>query len=112
MFYLYILSVDSLRKVHFSLKKVIIGPKRSDYHLTKELSFDILSLANQFYQSKSSNSSGLEQKKIFFLENGIPKVIKQNKKYLYQAIKMYKNFVEKNNILYPAIFEKDLELSK
>lgn len=49
MFCLHILLVDSMRKVHFSLNKVIIGRERSSYHPTKNPSFDNFNLGDPLY---------------------------------------------------------------
>lgn len=110
MFRLHALPVDFLRKVRSSLNKVIVGRERSGYHLTKDPSFDILSLADQLHRSKSTDPSGPEQGKIYFSENQVPNIIKQGRKYLYQAIEAYKDSVEKNHILNSASLEKDLQL--
>lgn len=51
MFRLHALSVDPLKKVRTSMNRVIIGQERGAKHPQKNSSFDILSLANQFYRS-------------------------------------------------------------
>ena len=110
MFRLHALSVDALRKVRSSLNKVIIGREQSDYHPTKDSSFDILSLADQLYRSKSTYPSGSGQGKIYFSENQVLDIIKQGRKHLHQAIEAYKNSIDKNHVLGLATLEKNLQL--
>lgn len=54
MFQLYALLVDILCKVRFSLNKIVAGRQRSSNHPIKDALFDILSLVDQFYRSKST----------------------------------------------------------
>lgn len=111
IFCLHALSVDSLCKVRSSFNKVIVGRERSGYHPTKDRSFDILSLADQLHRSKSIDPCGPKQEKIYFSENQVPNIIKQGRKYLHQAIEVYKDSVQKNHILLnPAALKKDIEL--
>lgn len=69
MFWLHALSVDSLRKVRSSMNKIIVGWERSGLNREKNTSFDILSLADQLYQSKSTCPKGLGCGKIYFAED-------------------------------------------
>ena len=89
MFRLHALSVDTLKKVRTSMNRVIIGQERGSRHPQKDSSFDILSLANQLYRSKSTLPEGPEQGKIYFSENQVPDLVKQGKAHLVQAIKLY-----------------------
>lgn len=49
MFRLYTLSVDALKKVRFSMNRVVVGRQRAGRHPQKDSSFDILSLADQLH---------------------------------------------------------------
>ena len=48
---------------------IIIGRERLERHPTKNANFDIFSLADQLYQSRSIFPESLKPKKIYFLEN-------------------------------------------
>lgn len=82
MFRLHTLSINTLKKVRISMNQVIIGQEPRAKHLQKDSSFDILSLANQLYRSKSTLPEGPEQGKIYFLENQVPDLVKQGKAHL------------------------------
>lgn len=49
-------------------------------HPSKNASFDILSLADQLHQSKSTNPDALDRGKIYFSENPVPDLIEEGKK--------------------------------
>lgn len=94
MFWLHSLSVDTLRKVRFSMNKVIAGRNQTGRHSTKDASFDILSLADQLYWSKSTNPHGPEHGKIYFSENQVPDLLMQGKSHLHTNIHLYNDVVE------------------
>lgn len=54
LFRLYTLSVDCLQKLQRSMNRIIIEKDRKRRHPKKNSSFDILSLADQFHQLKST----------------------------------------------------------
>ncbi|MCJ1349198.1 hypothetical protein MMC31_007434 [Peltigera leucophlebia] len=98
MFWLHALSVDSLRKVRSSMNKIIIGREKSGLHREKNASFDILSLADQLYRSKSTCPKGLECGKIYFAENQAPDLLKQGLEAFLQAATTYNDTVLKNRL--------------
>lgn len=98
MFWLYALSVDSLRKIRSSINKIIVGRERSGLHREKDASFDMLSLADQLYQSKSTCPEGLERGKIYFAENQAPDLLKQGLEAFPQAATAYNDTVLKNRV--------------
>lgn len=69
IFKLYALLVDTLTKIRAGINKVIIGREQSGRHPTKDLSFNILSLADQLYCSRSTTPDRSEPGKIYFSEN-------------------------------------------
>lgn len=69
MFKLHALSVDTLAKIRRSMNRVIIGRERSSTHPIKDVSFDILSLADQLHRSKSTIPQGPEPGKLYFSGN-------------------------------------------
>lgn len=76
MFQFYILLVDVLKKVRSSINWIVISREKEGYHLQKDISFDILSLTNQLYRSKSTYLEGLKRSKIYFSENQVLNLIK------------------------------------
>lgn len=58
------------------MNQVIIGQEQEAKHLQKNSFFDILSLANQLYRSKSTLPEGPEHSKIYFSENQVSDLIK------------------------------------
>lgn len=71
IFRLHALLFNTFQKVRFSINKVIANRDQSVKYLTKDASFNILSLANQLYRLKSSHSDGPKYGKIYFLENQV-----------------------------------------
>lgn len=69
LFQLHALLVDCLQKLQHSMNKIITGRKRKEHHPKKNLSFDILSLADQLHWLKSTVPERSEQGKIYFSEN-------------------------------------------
>ncbi len=80
------------------MNKIVIGKERDGYHPQKDASFDILSLANQLYRSKSTHPEGPERGKIYFSKNQVPDLIKLGLVHLPKAVKVYKEVVRKNSI--------------
>lgn len=76
MFWLYALLVDILKKIRSSINYIIIGKKRNGFHPQKNVSFDILSLANQLHRLKSIYLDIPKHGKIYFSENQILNLIK------------------------------------
>lgn len=77
IFKFHALSVDALIKIRVRINKVIIGKEQSERHLTKNVLFDILNLADQLHCSRSTTSDGPEPRKIYFSENLAPDLWKQ-----------------------------------
>lgn len=98
MFWLHALSVDALRKVRSSMNRIVVGKERDEYRPTKDTSFDILSLADQLHRSKSTYSEGSEHGKIYFSENQVPNLVKLGLNHLPQAVKAYKEAVQKDKV--------------
>ncbi len=101
MFRLHALSVDALHKVRLSLNRIVVGRQRGGNHPIKDALFDILSLANQLYRSKSTIPDG-PSTGIYFSENQVPDLLKRGKKNLHRAIDSYNDTVFKNNVLDPT----------
>lgn len=110
MFRQHALSVDALRKVRLGMNKIIVGRDRtgqyigqiswdvkvvwltkhiSGRHPPKDASFDILSLADQLYQSRSTKPEGPEPGKIYFSENPGPDLLAQGEEALIKNVKAY-----------------------
>lgn len=97
-FRLYVLLVNILKKVRFSINCIIVGKERNGYYPTKNAFFNILSFTNQLHKSKSTYLEGSEHGKIYFLENHVLDHIKLRLKYLPQAVKAYKEVIQKNTV--------------
>lgn len=82
MFKLHALSVDALTKIRQVMNYIIIGRERSGRHPTKDAAFDILSLVDQLYQSKSTLPEGPKPEKIYFSENLAPDQLQDGMKAL------------------------------
>lgn len=77
---------------------IIIGKKRDRYQIQKDTSFDILSLANQLYRSKSTYPESPEYSKIYFLENQVPNLINLGLNHLSRVLKAYKEADQKDMV--------------
>lgn len=77
---------------------IIIGKKRDGYLPQKDALFDMLSLANQLYRSRSTYLEGLERSKIYFSENQVSNLIKLRQNHLPQAVKAYKKAIWRNSV--------------
>lgn len=105
MFWQHTLLVDTFCKVRLGMNKIIVGRdrigKQNDQasknsnlltfyplgrHSIKDASFDILSLADQLYQSKSTTSDGPKLGKINFSKNHVPNLLTQGLKALEKNI--------------------------
>lgn len=106
---LHALSVEALGKVRLSLNRIVAGQQRGGNHPIKDASFDILSLADQLYRSKSTIPDGPGTGKIYFSENQVPNLLKEGKKNLYRAVDMYNDTVTKNKVLDPTSDEDTRE---
>lgn len=95
LFRLHALSVNALRKVRTSMNRIVIGRERNGKHPQKDASFDILSLADQLYRSKSTDPKGPEQGKIYFSENQVPDLVDLGQTYLARAIASYNESIER-----------------
>lgn len=99
MFKLHALSVDALIKIRVQMNKVIIGRERGGRHPTKDASFDILSLADQLYCSRSTTPDGPESGKIYFSENPAPDLWKQGLNQLQTSVWAFNKSLRKNEAL-------------
>lgn len=90
--------VDILEKVRSLINWVIIGRRKVSYHPQKNSFFDILSLIDQFYKSRSIYLKSPKPSQIYFLENQVSDLIKLSLKYLSCAIKSSKKVILKNSI--------------
>ena len=58
-------------------------------HPPKDASFDILSLADQLYRSRSTNPDGPKPGKIYFSENPVPDLLVQGEEALIKNVLAY-----------------------
>lgn len=98
MFKLHALIVDTLSKVKRVMNKVIIGRERAGRHPTKDASFDILSLADQLYRSRSTFPEGPEPEKIYFSENPAPDLLFEGTKAFGSTADEFNRSLEKNDV--------------
>lgn len=96
MFRLHALLVDVSRKVRCFRNRIVISKERDGYHLQKDASFDILSLANQLHKSKSIYPESLEQGKIYFLKNQVSNLIKLGLEHLPKIVRTDKEVIRKD----------------
>ena len=96
MFKLHLLSVDALLKIRQAMNKVIIGRKQLGRHHIKNSSFDILSLADQLYRSKSTVPEGPKPGKVYFSKNPASDLILDNMKVLTAQVKAFNILLESN----------------
>lgn len=78
--------MDTLIKIPRLRNKVIIGRERSRKYLTKDVLFDIQSLADQLYHSQSIISKSPEPGKIYFSENLVSDLLKKGIKQLHISV--------------------------
>ena len=81
------------------MNRIITGRERKGHHPKKNLSFDILSLADQLHQSKSTLPEGPEQGKIYFFENKAPELFKQGQNFIRRKVDVYNKFIENNEMI-------------
>lgn len=98
IFKLYILKVDTLSKVKKVINMVIIYQKQAKKYFTKDVLFDIFSLANQLYQSQLTFLKGLKPEKIYFLENLVLNLLFEDTKVFEIIAKKFNLLFEKKNI--------------
>lgn len=112
MFRLHALSVDALCKVRLSLNRIVVKWQKCGNYLIKSALFNILSLADQLYRSKSTIPDGLGIGKIYFSKNQVPDLLEKGKKTLHCAIDLYNDTITKNKVLDPVseINRQDLQI--
>ena len=98
MFRLHALSVDTLSKVRGIMNRVIIGNERSGRHLTKDALFDIQSLADQLYRSRSTTPDGPEPGKVYFSENPCPDLWNESLQQLHLSVWAFNESLRNNKI--------------
>lgn len=81
------------------MKEIIVGRERKGRHPEKNSSFDILSLADQLHQSKSTNPDGPQKEKIYFLENQVPDLLLEGKQTFSQQTYLYNKLIRENKTL-------------
>lgn len=111
MFKLHALSVDALAKIRKVMNQVIIGRERSGRHPTKDASFDIQSLADQLYRSRSTTPDGPEPGKIFFSENPAPDLWKEGLNQLHISVWAFNESLRKNEAIEDPAIENGNEAS-
>lgn len=99
MFKLCTLSVDALTKIRAGMNKVIIDRERSRKHPTNDILFDILSLVDQLYCSRSTTPDGPKPGKIYFLENPAPDLWKQGLNQLQISVWAFNKLLHKNEAI-------------
>ena len=77
--------------------------KRSEKYLIKNIVFDISSLADQFYQLRSTFLEGLKPEKIYFSENLALNLLSNGMKALLTQIKTFNQSLKKNKIENDAV---------
>lgn len=114
MFWLYALSVNAFCKIKLSLNKIIIRQQKSGNHPIKNALFDILSLADQLYRSKSTIPDGPGTDKIYFSENWVLNLLKEGKRTLHHAIDLYNDIITKNKVLdlVSKVNREDVQISE
>ena len=65
---LYALWILTVYKIKFFLNRNIANQEKVDNYSIKNALFDILSLANRLYKSKSTNLNSFDMGKIYFFE--------------------------------------------
>lgn len=104
MFKFCTLSVDALIKIRAEMNKVIIDREQTGRHPTKNILFDILSLVDQLYCSRSTTPDGPKSGKIYFLENSAPDLWKQGLNQLQISVWAFNKSLHKNEaIMDPGI---------
>lgn len=68
-------------------------------HPTKDASFDILSLADQLYRSKSTIPDGPKPGKIYFSENAAPDLLEEGEAVLHREVDRYNLSLSRNELL-------------
>lgn len=111
MFKLYALSVDALAKIRKVMNQVIIRKEQNGRHLTKDASFDIQSLADQLYRSRSTTPDGPEPGKIFFSENPAPDLWKEGLNQLHISVWAFNESLRKNEAIEDLAIENGNEAS-
>lgn len=96
MFNLPALLVDALSKVRRAMNKIIIGQECSGRHPTKDASFDIQSLADQLYHSRSITPEGPEPGKIYFSAHPAPDLLKDSINQLHISVWAFNKSLQKS----------------
>lgn len=86
MFKLHTLLVNTLSKIRKLMNRVIIKRERNKKHLTKNALFDIQSLAKQLYYSQLIIPEDSKLEKIYFLENPISNLMKEDIEQLHLSV--------------------------
>ncbi len=81
------------------MNKIVIGREEKGNHPEKDSSFDILSLADQLYQSKSTDPDGPQRGKFYFSENLAPDLLAEGEQALGKILYLYNKSKRENQIL-------------
>ena len=98
MFRLHTLLVDALAKIRHIMNKVLIRRERKGQHLIKSSFFDILSLSDQLYRSRSTVPKGPCQRHIYFSKNPMPDFIVERIRNLTIAVSLFNESISKNHV--------------
>ncbi len=99
MFRLHALTIDVLTKVRQIMNKIIVGQEQEGYHPKKDSFFDILSLADHLYRSRSTTPKSPQPGKVYFSFNPVLNLFAKDIKALFSNIDSYNRFLEKNEVL-------------
>ena len=99
MFWQHSLTVKHLQKVRSDANRVIVGRCQDRPHAQKNALFDVLSLTNKLYQSKSTNSSGPGKKTYYFSKNTAPNLINKGLTQLLITIRSYNALIRKHTVV-------------
>lgn len=100
--------------MRLSLNRIVAGRQRSSNHPIKNALFNILSLADQLYRSKSTIPDSPGTSKIYFSENQVLNLLKERKRILHRAVDLYNNTITKNKVLDPTseVNREDMQISE
>lgn len=75
------------------MNQFIISKERDGYYPTKDSFFNILSLTDQLYRSRSTYLEGSKYSNIYFSEKHVLDLIKLGLKYLSHIVKAFKEAI-------------------
>lgn len=78
------------------MNRIDVGKKQSERHPTKDVLFDIQSLANQLYHSQSTSLDSVEEGKIYFSENLVSNLWKKGLKQIHILVWPFNTSLKKH----------------